>query len=122
MVLNFSDLADKTDAKRALVIDMLLRGVELYRGLPNQAFDDEMRRIRWLLTAPPSISAVDWKAQLARLDQRVQPLLRTHEAELRFHLLGEKYAGPIGTVTVSGRIRLDAVDGAPKASGRQQAG
>ncbi len=38
MILNFSNLADKTDAKRALVIDMLLRGIELYRGLPNQAF------------------------------------------------------------------------------------
>jgi hypothetical protein len=103
----FSDLEDKTEAKRALVIDMLLRGIELYRGLPNAAFDEEVRRIRWLLKAPPRVSAEQWMAELKKLDSRTKPLLRTHEGELRFHLLGEKHTGPTGTVALTARIRLE---------------
>jgi hypothetical protein len=111
--LSFSQNPDITEAKRALVIDALLEGIELYRGLPNQKFDEETERVRWLLKAPASVSAEDWKAKLAELDRRTRPLLRTHEAELRFHLLGEKYAGPTGTIAVSARIRMDALDTSP---------
>jgi hypothetical protein len=35
MVLHFCDLADKAEAKRVLVLDMLLSGIEMYRGWPN---------------------------------------------------------------------------------------
>jgi hypothetical protein len=48
MFLNFSELKDRTEAKKALVMDLLFRGIELYRGLPNRLFDDEVETIRWL--------------------------------------------------------------------------
>jgi hypothetical protein len=89
---------------------VLLGGIELYRGLPNRVLDQEVQLIKYLLTAPPSVSAEEWKVQLGRLGKRFQPLLRTHEAELRYHLLGEKYEGPTGPVAISARTRLEAMD------------
>jgi hypothetical protein len=46
--LHFSKLADKTEAKKVLALDLVLDGIELYRGLPNSAFDDEVKRVHWL--------------------------------------------------------------------------
>ena len=60
--LHFSNLADEVEAKKVLALDLVLDGIELYRGLPNKAFDDEVKRVRWLLTAPPSVEAQDWLA------------------------------------------------------------
>jgi hypothetical protein len=109
--LNFCALADETEAKKVLALDLVLQGIELYRGLPNKAYDDEVSRIRWLLTAPPSVPAADWLAVKDLLDLRTAPLLRTHEAELRHHLLGEEYRGPNGTVALTVRTRLEAAGG-----------
>jgi hypothetical protein len=106
--LHFSQIQDESEAKKALVTDMLLQGIENYRALPNMVFDSEMNRIKWLLTAPPSISAEDWKESLSHLDRRFEEVLRTHEAELRFHLLGQKYEGPTGPVAVTIRTRMEA--------------
>ena len=109
-ILVFSALTDVVEAKKALALDLLLQGIELYRALPNRMFDDEIRRVRWLLQAPPSVSAEDWRQALAQPDRRVQPLLRTHEAEPRHHLLGEKYTGPTGTIALTVRTRLEAME------------
>jgi hypothetical protein len=111
MFLRFSDVEEKAEAKKVLVLDAILRGIELYRGLPNERFDDEVQRICWLLKAPPSISSDEWLRMLATLQKETQPLLRTHEAALRHHLLGEEYTGPFGTVALSVRPRLEAIEG-----------
>lgn len=107
-VLHFTQIEDVTEAKRVLVIDMLLQGIALYRALPNHVFDQEIVNIKSVLTAPPSVGAEEWKAMLARLDKRFQTVIRTHEPELRFHLLGEKYRGPTGPVAMNVRLRLEA--------------
>jgi hypothetical protein len=109
--LHFSQVEDEAEAKKVLVTDMLLHGIELYRALPNRAFDQDMSLITWLLTAPPSVGAKEWKAALAKLDKRFQAVIRTHEAELRFHLLGQKYEGPTGPVAMSVRLRLEGERG-----------
>jgi hypothetical protein len=109
-MLHFSDLDDEVEAKKALVLDMLLTGIELFRGLPNVAFDEEIKRIKWLLCAPPSVSAEDWCKVRNELQKQSRPLLRTHEAELRFHLLGEKYSGPTGPVAMTVKVRLEEID------------
>jgi hypothetical protein len=54
MILHFSDLEDETAGKKVLGLDMLLTGIELFRGVPNQAFNDQVETIKWLLKAPPS--------------------------------------------------------------------
>jgi hypothetical protein len=109
MMLHFSHDADEMEAKKALVLDMLLQGMQLYRALPNKQFDAEVERICWLLNAPPSVSAAEWRTARGHLDQRAQAVLRTHEAELRHHLLGERYTGPTGPVAMTVKIRLDAM-------------
>jgi hypothetical protein len=60
MVLHFSELKDRTETKKALVFDLLLRGVELYRGLPNRLLDKQVKMIKWLLMAPSSIGSDQW--------------------------------------------------------------
>lgn len=110
MFLHFSDLDDVTAAKKALVLDVLLRGIELYRGLPNRLFDQEVATIKWLLTAPPSVGSDDWLKSLETLQKPSKTVIRTHEAELRFHLLGERYQGPTGPVALSVAVRLEAKD------------
>lgn len=107
-MLHFTQVEDVTEAKRVLVMDMLLQGIALYRALPNRVFDQDLAKIEWLLTAPPSVSAEEWKGRLAILDKRFQTVIRTHEPELRFHLLGEKYKGPTGPVAVGVRLRLES--------------
>ena len=52
--------------------------------------------------------AEDWVKILEKVDPKTRPLLRTHETELRFHLLGEKYTGPRGPVAMTARTRLEA--------------
>lgn len=108
MFLRFSDVEDATAAKKALVLDMVLRGIELYRGLPNGLFDQEVATIKWLLTAPPSIGSDDWLKKLETLQKPSKTVLRTHEADLRHHLLGESYRGPTGPVAMSVAVRLEA--------------
>lgn len=110
-ILHFSRAEDITEAKRALVMDMLLQGIQLYRALPNRHFEQEIARIKWLLTAPPSVSAEDWKTALAKLDKHFRAVIRTHEAELRFHLLGAKYEGPTGPVAAGVKVRREAETG-----------
>lgn len=88
-VLHFTQVEDITEAKRILVIDMLLQGIGLYRALPNREFDQDMQNLKWLLTAPPSVPAEEWNARRECQDRRFRDVLRTHEAELRFHQLGE---------------------------------
>jgi len=110
MVMRFCDLADNAEAKRVLVLDMLLSGIELYCGWPNTFFDQQVAAIKWLLQAPPSVPAEEWLKVRATVDPRAEPLLRTHEPDLRFHLLGEKYSGPTGPVALSIRPRLEAME------------
>jgi hypothetical protein len=106
-VMHFSRLEDELEAKKELCEDMLLFGIELYRGLPNKQFKEQVELIRWLLTAPPSVSAEDWLKRKEELPKRVQEVLRSHEAELRGHLLGQKYTGPSGPVELTVRARLE---------------
>ncbi len=103
MMLHFTDLQDEVAAKKALVLDMLLRGIDLYRGLPNSHYDQEVALIRQILTCRAAVSAEDWLAMKARLDPRTQPLIDTHNADLRCHLLGEVYKGPTGPVAIGVR-------------------
>ena len=101
--LHFCDLQDEVEAKKVLGIDALLRGMELYRGLPNKYFDAQVELIRWLLKAPPNVSGEDWLKAKQGLQKQTQPLLRTHEAELRAHLLGERTsANPMGLFSPRG--------------------
>jgi hypothetical protein len=92
-LMHFSRLEDETQAKRDLILDVVLGGIDLYRGLPNQMFDEQVGIIRALLNAPPSFSGEEWLALKAKLDPKIQPLLTTHEADLRQNILGEKF-GP----------------------------
>lgn len=91
--LVFSPLDDEVAAKKELAIDMLLRGLDHYRGLPNRVFDREVTAICWLLNAPPSVPAQEWLTVKKRLQKQTQSLLETHEAELRKHLLGKRISG-----------------------------
>ncbi len=96
MMLHFSDLEDEVVAKKVLALDMLLTGIDLYRGLPNAIFDEQIETIKWLLKAPSSVPAEEWLKVLDRVHPQTRPLLRSHAPDLRVHLLGEKY----GAVTV----------------------
>lgn len=106
MMMHFSDLADELEAKKVLVVDMLLRGVEHYRALPNRFFDEQVSLIRFLLTAPSSVGATEWMAARAKLQARTQEVLATHEPELRTHILGQKTNGKPHLCIV--RQRLEA--------------
>jgi hypothetical protein len=110
MMLHFCDLEDEVAAKKILVLDMLLTGIDLYRGLPNNVFDEQVATIKWLLTAPPSVPAEEWLKVQGRVHRQTRPLLRTHEAELRHHLLGEKCAGPTGPVALTAQPGLEALE------------
>jgi hypothetical protein len=110
MTLHFSTRENAVDAKRELAIDTLLNGIDLYRGLPNTVFDDQVATIQWLLTAPPSVGAEEWKRVLEKVHAKTRPLLKTHESELRHHLLGEKYTGPTGPVALTAMVRMDRGD------------
>ena len=105
VILHFSDAPDQTEAKRQLVINMLLRGIQLYRGLPNSVFQEEVDRIHWLLKAPPSVDAQEWLGVKNKLNDRTQHILRTHEPELRRNLLGEKSGTKGFILTVEPRLR-----------------
>lgn len=109
-VMHFSRAETEIEAKRELCEDMLLYGIEHYRGLPNEDFAERVQTLKWLLTAPPSIEAKDWLAVKATLPKRTQALLKTHEAELRLHLLGQKYIGPGGPVELTTKARLQEHD------------
>jgi hypothetical protein len=107
-MLHFSNLENEIEAKKVLCEDILLCGVEYYRGLPNKDFDEQVGLMKWLLTAPPSVPAIEWLGARARLHHKTRPVLETHEAELRHHLLGEKYIGPGGPVELNVKARLEA--------------
>jgi len=87
LLLDFSTNTDEEEAKRELVLNVLLVGIGLFRGLPNAVFDEQTSIIRNLLTAPASAPQDEWLALKARLDHRIEPLLKTHQAELRQNLL-----------------------------------
>lgn len=106
IVLHFSRQEDLAAAKRELVIDMLLQGINLYRALPNAVFDEQVRLLKGLLRAPPSTSKEEWLAGKARLHKPFQPLLDTHHSDLRTNLLGKAYTGPTGPA----RIGITLVD------------
>ncbi len=104
-ILHFTRIEDIAEAKKVLVLDMLLQGIALYRGLPNALYDQETQLIRELLTCRASVPAEDWLAMKARLDRRTQSLFDSHAADLRCHLLGERYTGPTGPVAAGMRGR-----------------
>jgi hypothetical protein len=87
-----------------LAIDTLPNSIDLYRGLPNAVFDDQVETIKWLLRAPPSVSGEEWRKVLERVHPKTRPLLRTHEADLRHHMLGERYTGP---VAMTARVTME---------------
>jgi hypothetical protein len=107
-LLHFSDLEDVAEAKRVLVFDLLLCGIDLYRGLTNAVFDEQCELIRSLLRAPPSVPAEDWLKALEKVHPKTRPLLRTHSEDLRQNLLNEKVTGTTGTVAMTARVRMDA--------------
>jgi hypothetical protein len=109
-MLHFSNLENEIEAKKMLCEDLLLCGIEYYRGLPNKIFDEQVELIKWLLTAPPSVPANDWLKARAKLHHKTQPLLGTHEADLRVHLLGEIYTAPAGRAAPTVRPRLEAMN------------
>lgn len=110
MMLHFSDLEDQVAAKKVLALDMLLTGIGLYRGLPNAAFDEQVATIKYLLTAPPSVPAEDWLKVLEKLHPKIRPVLRSHESDLRTHLLGAKHGGTTGPVALTVRPRLEEME------------
>ena len=109
-MLHFSDLEDKVAAKKVLALDMLLTGIGLYHGLPNAVFDEQVRTIQYLLSAPPSVPAEDWRKVLEKVHPKIRPVLRSHESDLRTHLLGAKYGGATGPVALTVRPRLEAME------------
>jgi hypothetical protein len=110
MSLVFSNLEDQVEAKKLLVQDALLTGIEHYRGLPNSRFDSEVETLCWLLKAPPSVSAEEWIQVKKRLQRQSQSVLWSHEANLRMNLLGEKINGPGDLHRLTATARLKAVD------------
>jgi hypothetical protein len=100
-LLAFSTKENEAEAKRDLVLELLLSGMNQYRALPNTVFDEQVAIVKALLMAPPSMDGQEWLAHKARLHPKIAPLVDTHQAELRHHLLGEQYRGPIGPVAVS---------------------
>ena len=109
-MLHCSDSEDKVAAKKVLALDMLLTAIGLYQGLPNAVFDEQVATIKWLLTAPPSVPAENWMKVLEKVHPKSRPLLRTHESDLRTHLLGEKYGGATGPIALTVRPRLEAME------------
>lgn len=97
----FSTIADPVEAKKELVIDMLYRGLELYRALPNKLYEREVQLMRELLTAPPHIDRAEWLRVKHKLDPSSRHLLHSHEADLRKHLLGQGAGKHAGTVAIS---------------------
>jgi hypothetical protein len=91
-IMDFSTLADEMAAKKQLVENMLLKGIDYHRALPNKVFDSQMALMRSLLEAPPSLGAEDWNAGKAQLHEKFQPLLHTHLATLWLHVLGKRFA------------------------------
>ena len=87
ILLDFSTKADEAEAKRELVLNVVLVGIGLFRGLPNAIFEEQTSIIRNLLTAPASASQDEWLELKARLHPKIEPLLKTHQAELRQNLL-----------------------------------
>ena len=110
VVLNYSTRENVVDAKKELAIDTLLNGIDLFRGLPNAVYDDQIETIKWLLRAPPSVTAEEWTRVLEKVHAKTRPLFRTHESELRHHLLGERYTGPAGSVAMTARVRMEALE------------
>lgn len=88
MMLHFSQQEDIVAAKRELVEDMLLKGIKLYRALPNAVFDEQVLILKGLLRAPVSIGKDEWLALKAMLHKPFQPLLDSHQADLRANLTG----------------------------------
>jgi len=86
-VLHFSALPDEAEAKRQLVLDVLLYGIDLFRGLPNKTFKEQTDIIKTLLTAPVGAPAEEYLALKAKLFPCFQEALRTHQANLRRNLL-----------------------------------
>lgn len=102
----FSRQQDVAQAKRELVMDALLHGINLYRALPNAVFDEQVMLLRSLLTAPPSLAAGEWNAMKARLHDKARSVIETHQPELRHHLLGERSEGlHTGTVAIGVKVR-----------------
>jgi hypothetical protein len=105
--LVFSKNEDEVAAKRELVTEMLLTGIDLYRALPNKVFDMEVATLCWLLNAPPSVPAEDWLGVKNRLQKQSVPALEAHEATLRKHLLGQVIttAEDLQKLTVTSRLK-----------------
>jgi hypothetical protein len=91
VTLRFSTAEEETEAKRELLLDALLLGIDLYRGLPNEVYNEQTDLLRALLTARPSVEKDEWLALKARLHPKIEPLLKTHDADLRQNLLGQRY-------------------------------
>lgn len=101
----FSRAEDEETAKRALIEDLLLQGINLYRALPNAVFDQQVLLLKGLLRAPVSINAPDWLEARARLHKPFQTVLATHQPELRSFLLNEAYTGnQVGPVAIGVNI------------------
>ena len=90
-LLCFSVNQDQRAAKMELVRHVVLDGIGPFRGLPNKLFDEQVAILRALLTAPVRIEPEEWRDLKARLHQRFQSLLETHQADLRKNLLGKSY-------------------------------
>jgi hypothetical protein len=85
--LYFSTHADETEAKRELVLDVLLFGIDLFRGLPNATFKEQTTIIRMLLSAPVGTPVEEYQALKFKLLPYFQNVMDTHQANLRRNLL-----------------------------------
>jgi hypothetical protein len=86
-LLAFSPHDDELAAKKDLVLNVVLSGIEEFRGLPNAIFRQQTDILRALMTAPASMSREDWLALRARVHIKTQPLLDTHLSTLQKNLL-----------------------------------
>jgi hypothetical protein len=86
-VLHFATQADEAEAKRELVLDVLLFGIDLFRGLPNKTFEEQTTILRNLLTAPVGSPPEEYLGLKAQLHPCFQKVIDTRQADLRRNLL-----------------------------------
>lgn len=85
-LMAFSAKEDIREAKLDLVEEILLGGMEYYRGLPDDVFDAQIDILKAALNAKHEGRTADVDPLVPRLQARFQQFFRTHSEELRCNL------------------------------------
>ena len=86
--LVFSQIDDVKGAKIDLVEDLLITGLLGFYGLPNKVYAEQVSLIYFVLTAPPSVDAAEWKRAKVMVHPPLRRSLEAYEADIRRNLVG----------------------------------